>query len=39
MGTSSIYVGNRGEGEAVIVNLVPQGRSQQAANLGLVISG
>lgn len=39
MGTSSIYVGNRGEGEAVIVNLVPQGRSQQTANLGLLISG
>jgi len=39
MGTSSIYVGNRGEGEAVIVNLVPQGRSQQTANLGLFISG
>jgi hypothetical protein len=39
MGSSSIYVGNRGEGEAVIMNITPQGRSQQAANLGITISG
>jgi len=39
MGTSSIYVGNRGEGEAVIMNIVPAGRSERAANLSLVISG
>lgn len=39
MGTTSIYVGNRGEGEAVIMNLVPAGRSERAANMGLVISG
>jgi len=39
MGSSAIYVGNRGEGEAVIINITPQGRSQQAANLGIFISG
>ena len=39
MGSSAIYVGNRGEGEAVIMNITPQGRSQQAANLGIFISG
>lgn len=39
MGSSAIYVGNRGEGEAVIMNITPQGRSQQAANLGIIIAG
>lgn len=39
MGSSAIYVGNRGEGEAVIMNITPPGRSQQAANLGIFISG
>ncbi|WP_306533321.1 DUF6519 domain-containing protein [Geobacter sp.] len=39
MGSSAIYVGNRGEGEAVIMNITPQGRSQQAANLGIFIAG
>lgn len=39
MGSSTIYVGNRGEGEAVIVNLTPQGRSERVANLGISISG
>ncbi|GLI36893.1 DUF4815 domain-containing protein [Geobacter hydrogenophilus] len=39
MGSTTIYVGNRGAGEAVIINITPQGRSQQAANLGITISG
>lgn len=37
-GSSSIYVGNRGSGEAVIMDITPPGRSERAANLGLVIS-
>jgi len=39
MGNSTIYVGNRGEGEAVILDMTPQGRSERAANLGLFITG
>lgn len=39
MGSTAIYVGNRGEGEAVIMDITPQGRSQQAANLGIFIAG
>jgi hypothetical protein len=39
MGSSTIYVGNRGEGEAVIMNITPQGRSERAANLGIFIAG
>jgi hypothetical protein len=39
MGRSTIYVGNRGEGEAVIINITPQGRSERAANLGIFIAG
>ena len=39
MGSSSIYVGNRGGGEAVIMNITPKGRSERAANLGIVIVG
>lgn len=38
IGSSSIYVGNRGDGEAVIMDITPAGRSERAANLGLVIS-
>jgi Family of unknown function (DUF6519) len=34
---SSIYVGNRGDKGTTIINVVPQGRSQQAANLGVRI--
>uniref|UniRef100_A0A831UJ82 Uncharacterized protein n=1 Tax=Geobacter metallireducens TaxID=28232 RepID=A0A831UJ82_GEOME len=39
MGSSAIYVGNRGQGETVIMNITPPGRSERAANLGLVITG
>ena len=39
MGSSTIYVGNRGGGEAVIMNLTPAGRSERAANLGITIAG
>ncbi len=39
MGRSTIYVGNRGEGEAVIINVTPQGRSERAANLGIFVAG
>lgn len=38
MAGSSIYIGNRGEVETIIMNLTPRGRSERAANLGLVIS-
>jgi len=39
MGSTTIYVGNRGAGEAVILNVTPAGRSERVANLGLSISG
>jgi len=39
VGSSTIYVGNRGEGEVVIMDITPQGRSERAANLGISISG
>jgi len=39
IGGSTIYVGNRGQGETVIMNITPQGRSEKAANLGITISG
>ncbi|OPY79563.1 MAG: hypothetical protein A4E70_02078 [Syntrophus sp. PtaU1.Bin005] len=39
VGNSTIYVGNRGEGEAAILDITPQGRSERAANLGLIITG
>ncbi|SEM06003.1 hypothetical protein SAMN04489760_103121 [Syntrophus gentianae] len=39
MGSSTIYVGNRGEGEAAIMDITPEGRSERAANLGLTITG
>lgn len=35
---SSIYVGNRTEGEVTIRNLTPSKRSERAANLGIVFS-
>ena len=38
MGDSSIYVGNRGGGETVIVNITPPNRTERAANLALQIS-
>lgn len=37
-GSSSIYVGNRSTGESVILDITPPGRSERAANLGLLIS-
>ncbi len=38
-GASSIYVGNRGAGDTVIMDITPRGYSERVANLGLVISG
>lgn len=33
----TVCIGNRGEGEAVVMNITPPGRFQQAANPGLTI--